>query len=50
MFLQYLLVVIAVNCENSSESDKLSVNERVSAVVSDSEMHMADEVSEVRLV
>ena len=42
MFLRYLLVVIAVNCENSSESDKLLVNERDSechkAVVSDSEV------------
>ena len=38
----------------SSESDKLSVNERESecqdAVVIDSELHKADEVSEVRLV
>ena len=54
MFLQYLLVVIATNYENSSESDKLLVNERDSechkAFVSDSEMHKADEVSEVRLV
>ena len=54
MFLQYLLVVIAANCENSSESDKLFVNERDSechkAVVPDSEVHKADEVSEVRLV
>ena len=54
MFLQYLLVVIAANCENSRESDKLLVNERDSechkAVVSNSEVHNADEVSEVRLV
>ena len=54
MFLQYLLVVIAANCENGSESDKLLVNERDSecrkAVVSDSEQHKADEVSKVRLV
>ena len=57
MFLQYLFVVIAANCENSSESDKFLVNERDrrdsechKAVVSDSEMHMADEVSEVRFV
>ena len=54
MFLQYLLVVIALNCENSSKSDKLLVNERDSechkAVVSDSQVHKADEVSEVRLV
>ena len=54
VFLQYLLVVIAANCGNSSESDKLLVNERDSechkAVVSDSEVHKADEVSEVRLV
>ena len=54
MFLKYLLVVIAANCKNSSESDKLLVNERDSdchmAVVSDSEVHKADEVSEVRLV
>ena len=52
--LYYLLVVIAANCENSSESDKLLVNERDNgchkAVVSDSEVHKADEVSEVRLV
>ena len=54
MFLQNLLVVVAANCENSSGSDKLLVNERDSechkAVVSDSEVHEADEVSEVRLV
>ena len=54
MFLQYLLVVIAANCENSSESNELLVNERDSecqkAVVSDSEMRKADEVSEVKLV
>ena len=54
MFLQYLLVTIAANCKISSESDKLSVNERDSewhkAVVSDSEVHKADEISEVRLV
>ena len=54
IFLRYLLVDIAANCENSSESDKLLVNERYSechkAVVSDSEVHKADEVSEVRLV
>ena len=30
MFLQYLLVVIAANGENSSESDKLLINEIVS--------------------
>ena len=51
---QYLLVVTAANCENISESDRLLVNERDSewhmAVVSDSEVHMADEVSEVSLV
>ena len=45
---------IGANCENSSESDKLSVDERDSechkAVVSGSEVHKADEVSEVRLV
>ena len=35
------MVAIVANCENSSESDKLLLNER------DSE---ADEVSEVRLV
>ena len=28
VFLQYLLVAIAANCENSSESDKLLVNVR----------------------
>ena len=28
VFLQYLLVVIAANCENISKSDKLLVNER----------------------
>ena len=42
------------NCENSSESDKLLVNERDSkyheAVVSDSKVNKADEVSDVRLV
>ena len=54
VFLQYLSVAIAANCEKSSESDKLLVDERDSecrkAVVSDSEVHKADEVSEVRLV
>ena len=54
VFLQYLLLVIAANCENSSESDKLLVNERDrechQAVVNDSEVHQADEVSKVRLV
>ena len=54
MFLQYLKVVISVNCENSSKSDKLLINERDSechkAVVSDSEVHKDDEFSEVRLV
>ena len=35
MFLQYVLVVIAANCENSSESEKFLVNER------DSEHHKA---------
>ena len=53
-FSQYLLVVIAANCETSSESDKLLVKKRDSechkAVVSDSEVHKADEVCEVRLV
>ena len=43
MLLQYLLVAIAANCENSSESDKLLVNERDSechkAIVSDSKVH-----------
>ena len=52
--LQYQLVAITANCENSSESDKLLVNERDSqrhkAVVSDSELHKADEVREVRRV
>ena len=43
MFRQYLLVVI-VNCENSSESDKLLVKER------DSECHKADWINEVRIV
>ena len=51
MFLQYLLVAIAANCEKSSESDKLLVNERDSEcdedVVNDSEVDKADEVSEV---
>ena len=28
VFLQYLLAAIAANCENSSESDKIFVNER----------------------
>ena len=41
-------------CENGSENDKLLVNERDNechkAVVSDSEVHKGDEVSEVRLV
>ena len=54
MSLKYPLFAIAANCENSSESDKLLVNERDSecheAVVSDSEVHKTDEVSEVRLV
>ena len=44
VFLQYLLIFIAANCENINKSDKLLVNER------DSEVHKADEVSEVRLV
>ena len=42
------------NYENSCESDKFVVNERDSechkAIVSDTEMHKADEVSKVRLV
>ena len=50
MFLQYLLVAIAANCKNSSESDKLLVNERDSecneAIGIDSEVHEADEASE----
>ena len=54
VFLLYLWVAIAANCENSSESDKLLVNERDSehqkAVVSDSEVQKDDEVSEVRLL
>ena len=54
MFLRYLLVAIAANCENSSDSNKVLVNERDSecheAVVIDSEVHKAGEVSEVRLV
>ena len=54
MFLRYLLVVIAANCENGRKSDKLLVNERDGechkAVGRDSEVHKADEVSEVRLV
>ena len=53
MFLQYLLVAITAKFENSSESGILLVNERDSecheAVVSDSEVHNFDEVSEVRL-
>ena len=44
VFLQYLLVAIAANCENGSASDKLLLRER------DSEVHKANEVSEVRLV
>ena len=48
------LLLLTVKTENSSESDNLLVNERDSechkAVVSDSEVHKADEVSEVRLV
>ena len=54
MFLQYLLVVIDANCENRSASYKLLVNERDSechkAFVNDSEVHKADEVSEVRVI
>ena len=54
VFLQYLLIAIAANCENSFESDKLLVNERDSecheAVVSASEVCKADKISEVRLV
>ena len=54
MFLQYLLVAIAANCENTSESEKLLVTERDSecheAVVDDSEVHKADDVSKVVLV
>ena len=53
VFLQYLLVANAANCENCSESDKLLVNERDSkcceAVVGDSEVHTTDKVCEVRL-
>ena len=55
VFLQYLFVVIPANV-NGSESDKLLVNERErvsecqEAVVSDSELHNADVVSELRLV
>ena len=41
MFPQYLLIAIAVNCENSSKSDKILVNERDiechEAIVSDNE-------------
>ena len=48
------MVGIAANCKNSSENDKLLVNERHSechkAVVSDSHVYKADEVSEVILV
>ena len=47
------MVVIAANCKNSNESDKLLVYERDSErykAVSDSEVHKADDVSEVRLV
>ena len=44
----------SANCENSKKSGKLLVTERDSdcheAVVTDSEVHKADEVSEVRLV
>ena len=54
VFLQYLLVAIAANCENSCESNELLVNEGDSecqkAVVRDSDVHKADEVSEVILV
>ena len=54
MFNQCLLVAIAVNCENSSESDKLLVNERDSechkAVVSDSEMREIVSVTRLLLV
>ena len=49
-----MLVTIAANCKNSNQSHKLLVNERDSecqeAVVSDSEVHTADEVGVVRLV
>ena len=49
-FSKTCFIVIAANCENSSESDKLLVNEWDGechmAVVSDSEVHNADQVSE----
>ena len=51
VFLKYLTYLIT---KNSSESDKVLVNERDGechqGVVSDSEVHKTDEVSEVRLV
>ena len=54
VFLQYLWVVIAANCENNSESEKLLVNEKDSechtAVDGDSEVHKANKVSKVRPV
>ena len=50
----YLFAVSAANCENFSECDQLLVKERDSkchdAVVSDSEVHRADEDSEVTLL
>ena len=52
MFLQYLLVAIAGYCENKSESDKLLItrDSECHKAVSDSEVHQADDVSELRLV
>ena len=45
-----MLVAIAANSENTPGSDELSRDSEChEAVVSDSEVHKADEVSEVRL-
>ena len=53
MFLQCLLIAIVAANVKISESENLIVNERDSegheAVVSDSDVQKADEVSEVRL-
>ena len=53
MFLQYLLVVIAVNVKIAVRVTIFKLirdSECHKAVVCDSEVHKADEVSEVRLV
>ena len=47
-----MLAAFAANCENSSESDKVleKVSECHEALVCDSEVHKADDVSDVELV